>query len=98
MKWGPWVYEVINPSLDPTVCSPNLSKTFHICALGNGTAVSLIRNDSFFLSFFIYLFIYSIFVYEFGAKSSSRKTCFALTLPKRLKGSEQGGNWRENNS
>ena len=97
IKWGPWVYKVINPSLNPTVRSPGLSRTFHIRALGNGTAVSLIRNDSFFLSLFIRLF-YLFFVYALGAKSSFLKTRFALTLLKRLKGSEQGGNWRRNNS
>jgi hypothetical protein len=63
IKWGSWVYEVINPSLDPTVHSPNLSKTFHICALGNGTTVSLIRNDNFFLSLFIHLFYLFLFMY-----------------------------------
>ena len=70
---GVWDYKSLFNKSDRS--PPNLLKTFHIRALGNETAVSWIRNDSFllypftYLSIFILYFILFYFIHIPGAKS-----------------------------
>ena len=56
MKWGPWVYKVINPSLDPTVRSPKAAKDLSYPCFGKWNR-RFFNKKRRFLSFFIYLFI-----------------------------------------
>ena len=70
MKWGPWVYKVINPSLDPTVRSPKAAKDLSYPCFGKWNRRFLDKKRQFLsLPIHSFIYFYFIFIHMPSAKS-----------------------------
>jgi hypothetical protein len=71
MKWGPWVYEVINPSLNPTV-RPQICQNLSYPCLGKRNRRFLNKKRQFLSLFHLFTHFYSHCYFYFLAPGAKK--------------------------